>query len=131
MPCLEHNGRWKGGEWVNSKGYVMVLVGREHPMANCRAYAPLCRVVLYETKGPPAPGQHAHHIDGNKQNDEPDNLEWQYPTEHGRWHLPPDRAREIGRKGGKAAAKNRRRARRERERFTQPRRRTQPRRKAA
>jgi hypothetical protein len=62
----------------------MILVGRDHPMATCRAYAPRCRVVCYETHGMPEPGQHCHHIDGDKQNDLPENLEWRWPSEHGR-----------------------------------------------
>ena len=108
----EQNGRWKGGEWVNPRGYVMVWVGRDHPMANCRAYAPRCRVVCYETHGMPDPGMHAHHINGDKRDDRPENLEWRYPDDHGRHHLPPDRARELGKKGGKAAARNRRKQQR-------------------
>jgi hypothetical protein len=106
------NPNWKGGTWVNSKGYVMVLVGRDHPMATCRQYAPRCRVVCFETHGPPHPGQHAHHIDGDKQNDAPENLEWRWPTEHGRHHLTPERARQIGAKGGRQAARLRKRRKR-------------------
>lgn len=109
------NPNWKGGQWVNSKGYVMVLVGRDHPMANCKAYAPRCRVVCYETYGPPEPRQHAHHKDEDKQNDAPENLEWTWPRRHGQIHLTPERARKLGRIGGKKAARNRRREQRERE----------------
>lgn len=110
------NPNWKGGEWVNSKGYVMVLVGRDHPMANCRAYAPRGRVVCYETYGPPLPGQQAHHGDEDKQNDAPENLSWQYPTKHGQIHLTPERAAKIGAKGGRATARLRRREQRAAER---------------
>jgi hypothetical protein len=110
MPAGERNGNWKGGSWINSKGYVMVLVGFDHPMANCRRYAPRCRVVCYETNGMPEPGQHCHHIDGDKQNDAPENLEWRWPSDHGQYHLTPERARKIGAKGGRKAARLRRRA---------------------
>lgn len=106
------NPRWKGGEWINSKGYVMVWVGREHPLATCRAYAPRCRVVCAETHGMPVPGQQAHHIDGDKQNDAPENLEWAWLGEHQRVHLTPERARKLGRKGGKAARARRRASKR-------------------
>lgn len=118
MPALfgAANPNWKGGWWINSKGYAMILVGREHPMATCRAYAPRCRVVCYETYVPPEPGQHCHHIDGDKQNDLPENLEWRWPSEHGRHHLTPDRARELGRRGGEKAAKLRRREQERRDR---------------
>jgi hypothetical protein len=114
MPALfgPANPNWKGGTWINSKGYVMILVGLDHPMASCRAYAPRCRVVCAEHHGPPAPGQHCHHIDGDKRNDEPDNLEWRWPSDHGRHHLTPERARKLGALGGKRAARLRRRAKR-------------------
>lgn len=125
MPALfgAANPNWKGGTWVNSKGYVMVLVGHDHPMANCRGYAPRYRVVLYETKGPPEPGQHGHHIDEDKQNDDPDNLEWAWPRDHGQIHLTPERARILGRIGGKKAARLRRREQRRLEKEQRQRRR--------
>ena len=108
----ELNSRWRGGTWVNSSGYVMVLVGKEHPMASCRAYAKRCRLVCYETHGPPPDGYHAHHINGDKTDDRPENLEWREPSEHGRWHLTPERARKIGAKGGRKCARLKRRAKR-------------------
>jgi hypothetical protein len=117
------NPNWRGGSWINSKGYVMVLVGREHPMANCRAYAPRGRVVCFETHGMPQPGQHVHHIDGDKQNDTPDNLRWEWPSAHGGYHLTPERARKIGAIGGKKAARIRRRERRRAEQLLRRRRR--------
>jgi hypothetical protein len=110
----EQNARWKGGTWVNSSGYVMVLVGREHPMASCRAYAKRCRLVCYETHGPPpTPEHHAHHINGDKTDDRPENLEWREASDHGRHHLSSKRAKEIGAKGGRKTARLRRRAQRE------------------
>lgn len=112
MPSGERNGRWKGGTWVNSAGYVMVLVGKDHPMASCRQYAKRCRLVCYEAHGMPEPGQAAHHINGDKQDDRPENLEWVWPTDHGQLHLTPERARMLGAKGGKAAARARRREQR-------------------
>jgi hypothetical protein len=126
MPALfgSANPNWKGGTWVNSKGYVMILVGRDHPMATCRQYAPRCRAVCYEHHGPPAPGQHCHHIDGDKQNDAPENLAWRWPVDHGRYHLTPERARELGRKGGLAVARIKRQEQRPREKEERRRRRT-------
>jgi len=70
---------------------------------------------LYETKGPPDAWQHGHHIDGDKQNDDPSNLEWRNPVDHGQYHLTPERARKIGKKGGKKTARLRRIARRQAE----------------
>lgn len=116
----KENPNWKGGTWVNSQGYVMVNVGREHPMANCRQYAPRCRVVCYETYGPPEPGQQAHHLNGDKTDDRPENLAWvdgwEHAVSHGKpgsrivmFPLSPEKAREYGRRGGEKAAANRRR----------------------
>lgn len=110
----ERNSNWKGGTWVNSSGYVMVLVGKEHPMASCRAYAKRCRLVCYEAHGMPEPMQHAHHINGDKTDDRPENLEWRDPSDHGRCHLTPERARKLGAKGGRKAARLKRQATRTR-----------------
>ena len=104
-----NNPNWKGGTWINSAGYVMVLVGRDHPMASCRQYAKRCRLVCYETYGPPPDGFHAHHINGDKQDDRPENLRWEDPGAHGRHHLTSERARKIGAKGGRKVARLRRR----------------------
>jgi len=110
------NPNWKGGSWINSGGYVMVWVGKGHPMATCRAYAPLHRLICFEVYGPPpTPDMHAHHKDEDKMNNAPDNLEWRTPTDHGRLHLTPDRARKLGAKGGRAAARLRRRLKRQQE----------------
>lgn len=128
MPAGEKNGRWKGGTWVNSAGYVMVLVGKDHPMASCRAYAKRCRLVCYETHGPPEPGQAAHHIDGDKTHDVGENLRWEWPSDHGQIHLTPERARRIGAKGGRKTARIRRREQRA---IARPKKRSRPRRVAA
>lgn len=108
------NGRWNGGTWVNSSGYVMVWVGKDHPMASCRAYAKRCRLVLFETQGPPPNGdEHAHHLNGDKTDDRPENLEWRDPSDHSRYHLTSERAKKIGAKGGRKAARLKRQQQRQ------------------
>lgn len=109
------NPNWKGGMWINSQGYVMIYArnadGTLHPMANCRSYGPRCRIVAYDHHGPPKPGQQVHHLDGDKQNDDPKNLEWVDGWDHAEHHgrpgsritslpLSPEKAREYGRRGG-------------------------------
>lgn len=101
----------------------MVWVGKDHPAANCRNYAPLHRVVFFNTHGRmPLPGYNIHHVDGDKLNNAPENLVEITESEHGEIEQsrqynghkhPPlvkgsERARELGRKGGKRAARNRR-----------------------
>jgi hypothetical protein len=33
------NGMWKGGRTVTRDGYVLIRVGKDHPLADCRGYA--------------------------------------------------------------------------------------------
>lgn len=113
--CVPVNGRGvarSGGRWINSRGYVMVMAPG-HPAAHASGYAPEHRLVFYNTYGRlPADGAHVHHRDGDKQNNAPENLEEQWGAEHGRLHLTPERAREIGRKGGRKLARMRRKLQR-------------------
>lgn len=105
------NPNWKGGRWIDSNGYPMVLVGRDHPAAICRAYGKEHTVRYYEFHGElPGDGWHLHHHDENKLNSEPSNLEPKWGVEHNKHHLPKgsEKAREFGRKGGRASAKARR-----------------------
>lgn len=72
----EKNGSWKGGRTVASNGYVLVKVGFDHPLADVRGYAYEHRLVAETKIGRPLlPGEQVHHLDGNKQNNSPQNLE--------------------------------------------------------
>jgi hypothetical protein len=56
-------------------GYVRVLVGTDHPMANSKGYAYEHRLVMVEKIGRMlAPGEVVHHIDRNGENNDPENL---------------------------------------------------------
>jgi hypothetical protein len=112
MPAGDKNGRWKGGTWVNSSRL------RDGPRRQGSSDGVVSRVrealsprVLRDARLP-EPGQHAHHINGDKQDDRGENLRWEWPTEHGQLHLTPERARKIGAKGGRATARKRRREQR-------------------
>lgn len=99
-----------GGVWIHSKGYIWVRVPPNHPCnrAGRRNYAPLHLLVFYYAEGRlPLPGFHLHHKDEDKCNNRRENLEERGEVEHGRLHLTSERAREIGRKGGKRAARRR------------------------
>lgn len=47
------NGNWKGGRVVDPRGYALVRVGAEHPLADVRGYAYEHRIA-----GGAEPGQH-------------------------------------------------------------------------
>lgn len=70
------NGLWKGGRSVASNGYVLVRVGAEHHLSDVRGYAYEHRLVAESKLGRRLlPGEQVHHIDNNKLNNDPTNLE--------------------------------------------------------
>lgn len=84
------NPNWRGGRSVASNGYVLVRVGVGHPLADVRGYAYEHRVVAEEKIGRPLrPGEQVHHIDGNKQNNDPANLEVLTAADHRVEHRSP------------------------------------------
>lgn len=67
---------WKGGRVVNRAGYVMIKVGRGHHLASPIGYALEHRLVAERMLGRRLTSEEVvHHIDGNKQNNDPANLE--------------------------------------------------------
>ncbi|MDR4483879.1 MAG: HNH endonuclease [Nitrospirales bacterium] len=72
----EKNGMWKGGRSIASNGYVLIRVGKDHHLADCRGYAYEHRLVAEEKLGRRLrPGEQVHHIDGNTQHNSPSNIE--------------------------------------------------------
>lgn len=70
------NPNWKGGRSVASNGYVLIRVGTDHPLADVRGYAYEHRLVASRKIGRwLVPGEQVHHIDGDKLNNDPSNLE--------------------------------------------------------
>lgn len=69
------NHQWKGGRVVASNGYVLVRVGRDHPLSDVRGYAYEHRIVAAQKLGRwPHPWEIVHHVDGDKTNNVPDNI---------------------------------------------------------
>jgi len=77
--------QWKGGETRNSNGRIMILMGYNN---NGRSiYRLKSRVVMEKIIDRPLKkNEYVHHIDGNKSNDKPNNLQICTPYEHNHIH---------------------------------------------
>ena len=70
-----NNPNWKGGRSVASNGYIIVRVGVDHHLADVRGYAYEHRIVAEQKLGRRlCKGEQPHHINGNKQDNRPENL---------------------------------------------------------
>src|SRR6266487_6724278 len=83
--ALSQHGRWKGGVRID-RGYVFIREPK-HPRAVSNGYVKLAVLVLEAKLGRALlPDEEPHHIDENKLNDAPDNLEALTHVEHARRH---------------------------------------------
>lgn len=85
------NGRWKGGRFITSHGYVAVRVPADHPHAWGAhpdvKYAYEHILVMEAHLGRPLrPDEIVHHGPGGKQDNRIENLSVQTRTEHARHH---------------------------------------------
>ena len=70
------NGMWKGGRKVTQQGYVLIRVGTEHHLADCRGYAYEHRLVAEEKLGRRLlPGEEIHHVNGQRADNRLENIE--------------------------------------------------------
>lgn len=70
------NGMWKGGRSIASNGYVLIRVGKAHHLADSRGYAYEHQLVAEEKIGRRLrPGEIPHHINGDKTDNRPENIE--------------------------------------------------------
>jgi len=71
----EKNPNWKGGRSVASNGYVLVRVGKGHPLADVRGYAYEHRLVASQSLGRQlAANEIVHHRNANKADNSTANL---------------------------------------------------------
>lgn len=71
-----HNGRWKGGTRVNSDGYLQITAG---PLAGIYVH----RLVLEAKLGRPlGENEETHHLNGDRLDCRPENLEVVKVEEH-------------------------------------------------
>lgn len=79
---------WKGGRFVGQKGYVYILMP-EHPRARMGGY--VCEHILVAEKKlgrPLRPDEITHHLNEDKTDNRPENIEVMTRAEHVRLHKP-------------------------------------------
>lgn len=84
-PKREQSPKWRGGRIIDSHGYVLVY-SPGHRLANTWGYVLEHRITWENAHGPLQPGQVVHHIDGDKQNNAPENLVALTQADHARQH---------------------------------------------
>ena len=70
------NGMWRGGRTITQHGYILIRVGKNHPLADVRGYAYEHRLVASEKLGRWIRNDEiVHHKDGDRRNNASDNIE--------------------------------------------------------
>ncbi len=90
----EQHHLWKGGRYLR-RGYVMVY-NPEHPNADGKGYVPEHRLVVEQVIGRYLESSEVvHHINGDKSDNRPENLEILSNSEHSRIHNKADHMRKF------------------------------------
>ncbi len=77
----KHPHNWKGGRTVTKAGYVLIFVGKNHPIADVRGYAYEHRLKAWSA-GHNIEGKHVHHENEIRDQNDERNLELLTPAEH-------------------------------------------------
>jgi hypothetical protein len=82
------NGRWNSGRMLSDEGYVLVRVGKNHPLAFGGGYA-YEHLVVWMAAGRRAPlsDELIHHANEDKTDNRIENLELKTRQEHGLLHI--------------------------------------------
>jgi hypothetical protein len=82
------NGRWNDGRMRSSQGYVLVRVGKDHPLAFGNGYA-YEHLLVWAAAGRPMPGpdELIHHDNEDKTDNRLGNLVKITRSEHGEHHI--------------------------------------------
>lgn len=102
----EKHHRWNTEKLVDSKGYVLIRVGIDHPLADPNGYCPehklvMCSAMMRDLQG----GEVIHHKNGDKTDNRIENLELMGISTHNSIHNAGRNRDEFGR--FKAEHKNR------------------------
>ena len=86
-PSGSGHPRWNADRMVDSLGYVLLRVGREHPLADLNGYAREHDVVVVAAMGRPLrSGEVVHHKNGDRQDNRIENLSILLRGQHNHIH---------------------------------------------
>lgn len=92
----EQNNMWKGGRSIASNGYVLIRVDKSHLLSDSRGYAYEHRLVAFEKIGRLLTSlEQVHHINGDRTDNRPENLEVLTIAEHGLKHRSENSNRKL------------------------------------
>jgi hypothetical protein len=92
-----HAAHWKGGTHKDPKGYIQQHAP-EHPAAKGNGYVMQHRLVMEQIIGRYLTADEVvHHIDGNRANNCPDNLQLMTRGDHTALHRPDRNRKTLGR----------------------------------